>query len=175
MDLLHDLPIGDPPAKLNVIIEISKGSANKYEIDKDTGLLTLDRVLYSSQVYPMDYGFLPQTHWHDGDPVDALVISTHPFQPWAVVPARPIAVMRMIDAGEKDEKLICVPLKDPRFDGLRDLADIPPHTVKELQNFFETYKLLQNKEVSINGVEGREAAEAVVAEAQQLYKDEYGK
>ncbi len=175
MDLLHDLPIGDPPAKLNVIIEIPKGTANKYEVDKDTGVVTLDRVLYSSQVYPMDYGFLPQTHWHDGDPLDALVISTHPFLPGVVVPARPIAVMRMIDAGEKDEKLICVPLKDPRFDGFKDLADIPPHVVKELQNFFETYKLLQNKEVSIEGTEGRVAAEAVVAEAQQLYKEKYGK
>lgn len=173
MNLLHDLPIGKPPEKLNVVIEISKGSANKYEIDKETGQLTLDRVLYSSQVYPVDYGFLPQTHWHDGDPVDVLVLSTFPFQPGTVIPSRPVAVMRMIDSGEKDEKLICVPLDDPRLAHVKDLGDIPPHTLTEVQNFFETYKILQKKTVTIEGIEGHQAAVEVISEAIDLYKQKF--
>lgn len=174
MDILHDLSIGQPPKTVNVVIEIAKGSNNKYEVDKETGLVTLDRVLYSSQVYPMDYGYLPQTHWHDGDPVDALVMSTSPFMPGVVVPARPVAVVRMIDSGEKDEKLLCVPVDDPRFSHVQDLENIPPHLLKELQNFFETYKMLQNKTVTIEGIEDRAAAVAVIKEAQQLYAEKYG-
>lgn len=175
MNLLDDLSLGNPPDELNAIIEVPRGSANKYEIDKDTGLVTLDRVLYSSQVYPADYGFLPQTHWHDGDPVDVLVLSTHAFVPGSVIPVRPISVLRMIDDGDKDEKLICVPLKDPRFDHYHDLGDIGEHLQQEIANFFETYKLLQNKKVTVEGFENREAARQVVAEAISLYQDKNAK
>lgn len=175
MNILHDLSPGEPPEKVNVFIEIPKGSKNKYEIDKDTGLIFLDRVFYGAQVYPLDYGFVPQTHWHDGDPLDALVFSTAPFLPGVVVPARPIAVMRMIDGGDKDEKLICVPVDDPRFSEFQDLSDIPSHIIKELTDFFETYKNLEGKTVEITGVDGKADAKAVVEEGLQLYHDKYGK
>lgn len=176
MNLLHDLSLGTPPGKLNVFIEMPRGSKNKYELDKDSGLITLDRVFYGSQVYPMDYGLLPQTHWHDGDPLDALVMNTaEPYYPGVVVPVRPVAVVRMIDNGEKDEKLICVPLEDPRLAEVKDVGDIAPHTLKELKDFFETYKNLEGKKVSIEKTEGRKAAEAVVNEAIALYKEKYGK
>lgn len=176
MNIIHDLPIGKPPKELNVFIEAPRGSKNKFELDKDTGLITLDRVFYGSQVYPMDYGLVPQTHWYDGDPLDALVINTaEPYYPGVVVPVRPIAVMRMVDSGEKDEKLICVPLGDPRLAEVKDLGDIAPHIIKELTDFFETYKKLQGKVVTIEKTEGRKAAEAVVLESQKLYKEKYGK
>lgn len=175
MDLLHDLSIGNPPDELNVVIEIPKGSANKYEVDKETSLIFHDRVFYGSHVYPADYGFVPQSHWYDGDPLDAMVMSTHAFVPGVVVPARPIGVIRMIDNGEKDEKLVCVPVNDPRFDGYRDITDVAPHLLKEWQNFFETYKMLEKKSVTIEKIEGRTAAVGVVAEAQELYREKFGK
>lgn len=171
MNILHDLPAGTPE-KLNVFIEIPKGSKNKYELDKDTGLITLDRVFYSAYVYPMDYGLIPQTHWYDGDPLDALVINTaEPFYPGTVIPSRPIAVIRMVDDGEKDEKLICVPVRDPRLAEFKDVGDIAPHVLKELQDFFENYKNLQGKKVTIDGIEGREAAVKVFEEGLKLYQD----
>lgn len=173
MNLLHDLPIGHPPEELNVVIEIPKGSANKYEVDKDTGLIFHDRVFYGSTVYPTDYGFVPRTHWHDGDPLDAMVMSTHAFVPGVVVPSRPVGVIRMIDNGEKDEKLICVPLNDPRFTKYRDLSDIPPHLLKEWQNFFETYKMLEKKSVEVSGIEGHDVALKVVEEGIKLYEEKY--
>ena len=161
MNVVHDLSPGTPPEELNVFIEIPKGSKNKFELDKDTGLITLDRVFYTSFAYPLDYGFIPQTHWHDGDPIDALVInSAEPYYPGVVVPARPIAVIRMVDDGEKDEKLICVPLDDPRLSGLQDKDDIAEHILKEVTHFFEHYKDLENKQVTI------------VEEGLELYKQQ---
>ena len=115
MNILNT-PLGkDAPEKFNVIIEIPRGSSNKYEIDKETGLIKLDRVMYSPVYYPLDYGFLPQTHWHDGDAVDALVLTTHPLLPGVLVEAKPIGVLEMVDDGDRDEKVICVAVKDPRF------------------------------------------------------------
>lgn len=175
MNLLHDLSIGTPPDELNVVIEIPQGSANKYEVDKETSLIFHDRVFYGSHRYPTDYGFVPQTHWYDGDPLDAMVMSTHAFVPGVVVPSRPIAVIRMIDSGEKDEKLVCVPVNDPRFDDYKDLGDINKHSLKEWEDFFVTYKNLQGKKVSISGIDDREAAVAVVAESQKLYTEKFGK
>jgi inorganic pyrophosphatase len=175
MNILHDLPAGTPQ-EVNIFIEIPKGSKNKYELDKDTGLITLDRVFYSAYAYPMDYGMVPQTHWHDGDPLDALVINTvEPYFPGVVVPARPIAVVRMVDDGEKDEKLICVPVDDPRLAEFKDKDDIAPHVLKELIDFFENYKKLQGKTVKIEGIDGRAEAEAAIEEGQQLYQEKYGK
>lgn len=175
MNIVHDLPAGSAD-QLNVFIEIPKGSKNKYELDKDTGLITLDRVFYSAYAYPLDYGMVPQTHWHDGDPLDALVINTaEPYYPGVVVPARPIAVIRMIDDGEKDEKLICVPADDPRLAEFTDQDSIAPHVLKELTDFFENYKNLQGKTVTIDGIEGKDAARAVVEEGLKLYKEKFGK
>jgi inorganic pyrophosphatase len=159
---------------VNVIIEIPKGSKNKYEVDKSTGLIALDRVMHTGQDYPFDYGFIPQSLWHDGDPLDVVVLSTYPFAPGVMVKARPVAIIHMVDGGEQDEKVIAVPVEDPRFNNVKDLSDINPHTVKEIEHFFLTYKKLQNKEVEINGIEGRKAAEDAFLEGLKLYKDKYG-
>lgn len=176
MNVLHDIPAGDGAGQVNVFIEIPRGSKNKYELDKDTGLITLDRVFYSSFVYPMDYGFVPQTHWHDGDPLDALIINTaEPYYPGIFVPTRPVAVLRMVDNGEKDEKLICVPADDPRLADVKDQGDIAPHIFKELTDFYENYKNLEDKKVTIEKIEGKAAAEAVVAEGIKLYQEKFGK
>ena len=176
MNPLHDLPAGNTPDELNVFIEIPRGSKNKYEIDKDSGLIKLDRVFYGPQTYPMDYGMVPRTHWHDGDPLDALIMtSTEPYFPGVVVPARPIAVVRMVDNGEKDEKLICVPLDDPRMTEFKDKDDIAPHVLKELVEFFVTYKNLEKKKVTVGGIDGAEAARKVVDEGVALYQEKFRK
>ncbi len=171
MNLLHDISAGDKaPEIINVIIEIPKGSKNKYEIDKETGIIKLDRVMHTSQDYPFDYGFVPQTLWHDGDALDVVVLTTHPLPVGILLEVRPIAVIRMIDAGERDEKIIAVPKADPRFNDVHDLKDINTHFLKEAEHFFTTYKKIQNKDVEINGIEGSVAAKACVTEAQALYK-----
>ena len=176
MNILHDVSLGDNvPEKFNVIIEIPRGSSNKYEIDKDTGLMKLDRVLYSAMFSPMDYGFLPQTHWHDGDPLDVLVMTTYALVPGVLVEVRPIAVIRMIDSGEKDEKIIAVPTEDPRFDGIKDVSDIEKHTIEELRHYYEHYKDLQGKEVQITAIEGADAAKEVIKEGVKLYKEKFSK
>jgi inorganic pyrophosphatase len=173
MNLLHDIAWGKNAQTINVIIEINKGSKNKYEIDKETGIIALDRVLHTAQDYPFDYGFVPQTHWYDGDALDVVLLTTHALFPGCLVEARPVAVVHMIDGGDKDEKIIAVPVGDPRFDTVRELSDINPHTLKEIEHFFLTYKLVQNKVVEITSTEGREAAEAAVLESVELYKQKH--
>ena len=174
MNLWHDI---DPGTKesVNVIIEINKGSKNKYEIDKKTGLIALDRVLHTGQDYPFDYGFVPQTLWHDGDPLDVVVLTTYPLVPGVMVKVRPVAVMHMVDGGESDEKVIGVPVEDPRFDHVKEMNDINSHTLKEIEHFFLTYKQLQNKTVEINGTDGRVEAEKAFIEGVKLYKEKYNK
>jgi len=174
MNLWHAIDPGNKEA-MDVIIEINKGSKNKYEIDKKTGLIALDRVMHTGQDYPFDYGFVPQSLWHDGDPLDVVVLSTYPFAPGVLVKCRPVAIIHMVDGGEGDEKIIAVPIEDPRFDRIKDLADLNPHTLKEIEHFFLTYKNLQNKKVEIHGVEGRAMAEAAFEEALQLYSEQYPK
>jgi inorganic pyrophosphatase len=176
MNLLHDITAGDEaPETVNVIIEINKGSKNKYEIDKKTGLIKLDRAMYTSQDYPFDYGFVPQTHWHDGDAVDVILLTTNPLLPGILVEAKPIEVIRIIDNNDRDEKVIAVPVEDMRFNHITKLEDLNPHFLKEAEHFFTTYKKIKNKEVSINGIEGAEAAKAVIVEGMELYKKEHNK
>lgn len=170
MNLLHDIEAGTPEA-MNVVIEINKGSKNKYEIDKKTGLITLDRVMHSSQDYPFDYGFVPQTHWDDGDALDVVVLTTYPLFPGLLLEARPVAIMHMIDGGDADEKVIAVPVGDPRFADIKDLSDINPHTLKEIKHFFMTYKQIQNKEVTVGEFEGKDAAMQAFTRATELYKE----
>src|SRR4030043_1657436 len=159
MNLWHDLSLGEKaPEEFNVIVEIPKGIKNKYEIDKETGLIKLDRAMKSSQDYPFDYGFAPQTLWEDDDALDVVILSTYPLSTGILVKVRPVAVMRMTDGGDSDDKIIAVPVEDPRWDNTNDLADINPHTVREFQHFFETYKSFEEKVVTINGVEGKEKA-----------------
>lgn len=170
MNLLHDIEPGSAD-KINVIIEINKGSKNKYEIDKETGLIALDRAMHTSQDYPFDYGFIPQTLWDDGDAVDVVVLTTYPLFPGVLVRVRPVAIMSMIDSGEADDKIIAVPVDDPRFSTVKDLADVNPHTIKEIEHFFATYKKIQNKEVKINGFKGKTEAEAAFERGRKLYNE----
>ncbi len=156
---------------MNVIIEIPRGSQNKYEIDKETGLIALDRVLHTAQAYPFDYGFVPQTLWDDGDALDVVVLTTAPLMPGILVRVRPVAILPMTDSGEKDEKVLAVPSDDPRFAEIKDLADVNKHTLKEISHFFLTYKQIQKKEVSVEEWQGKEAAEAAFDRAVALYKE----
>lgn len=173
MNLWHDVPLGEnAPDEINVIIEIPKGSPNKYEIDKETGLIKLDRVNYSAAPYPFDYGFAPQTLWEDNDPLDVIVLTTYPLASGILVAVRPVAVMEMIDTGESDYKIIGVPVEDKRWEDVKDLHDLNKHMLKEFQHFFETYKVLKGKPspVVINGIKGRKEAIEAVKKSVELYK-----
>jgi inorganic pyrophosphatase len=174
MHFLHDIAPGTAQ-KINVIIEIPKGSKNKYEIDKATGLIALDRVAHTSQDFPFDYGFIPQTLWDDGDAVDVVVLTTHPLFPGVLVRVRPVAIMSMIDSGDADDKIIAVPVDDPRWNDVLDLEDLNPHTLREIEHFYSTYKKLQNKEVIINDFKGKVAAEAAFARGIKFYQDDLKK
>lgn len=178
MNLWHDIPLGeDAPEEINVIIEIPKGSNNKYEIDKETGLIKLDRANYSAAAYPFDYGFVPQTLWEDNDPLDVIVLTTYPLSPGILVAARPVAVIDMVDDGESDYKIIAVPVDDKRWEDVRDIGDLNKHMLKEFQHFFETYKNLKGKPtvVEIKGIYDRAKALEAVRRSVELYKEKFGK
>ena|SRR3989338_3058730 len=176
MNLWHEISPGkNIPEEINVIIEINKGSKNKYEIDKETGLIALDRVAYTAQDFPFDYGFVPQSYWHDNDPLDVIVLTTYPLLPGIIVRARPVAIMNMIDSGEGDDKIIAVPIRDPRWEGVSDLKDINKHTLKEIEHFYSTYKKLQNKEVQVTGFGNKADAENAINEGLKLYKEKFPK
>lgn len=160
MNLLHDIEPGTADS-INVIIEIPKGSKNKYEIDKKTGLIALDRVNHTSQDVPFDYGFVPQTLWHDGDPLDVIVLTTYPLLAGILARVRPVAIMGMNDSGDIDDKIIAVPVDDPRWSNVKDIKDINPHTLREIEHFYSTYKQLQKKIVITTGFkDGKEAKRA---------------
>ncbi len=174
MNMWHDISYGEKsPEVVNVIIEIPRGSKNKYEIDKETGLIKLDRAMRTAQDYPFDYGFMPRTLWDDGDALDVAVLTTYPLASGIMVPARVVGVMRMIDSGECDDKIIAVPNDDPRWDNVIDLDDVNPHTLKEMRHFFETYKTIDDKVVEITGFEGRDAAYDAVRKGIRLYEEKY--
>jgi len=176
MNLWRDVPAGKKiPKEFNTIVEIPKGSKNKYEIDKETGLISLDRAMHSAQDYPFDYGFIPQTYWDDNDALDVILLTTYPLAPGILVKSRPVAIMRMIDTGDKDDKIIAVPVDDPRWDEVKNLNNINKHTIKEIEHFFSTYKKIQEKEVKVTGFENRQAAEEAVKRGLKLYEEKYGK
>lgn len=140
----HDIPLGDEaPDLFNAVVEIPQGSKVKYELDKTTGLLRVDRVLYSSVVYPANYGFIPQTLGEDEDPLDVLVLMQEPVAPLSMLRVRPIGVMNMLDLGQGDEKIICVHVDDPAFAGYYHIWELPEHRLKELKRFFQDYKKLE--------------------------------
>ncbi len=168
MNLLHDIPAGSAD-EMNVIIEIPRNSKNKYEIDKATGIIALDRVMHTSQDYPFDYGFVPQTLFDDGDALDVVMMTTYPLAPGILVRARPVAIMGMLDAGERDDKVIAVPVDDPRFAEVKDLTDINKHFLKEMEHFFSTYKKIQNKEVAVTGFSDAAAAKAAFERSREMY------
>lgn len=156
---IKNLPAGDEyPESFNVVIEIPKGSRNKYEYDEELDVIKLDRVNYAAMAHPYDYGFIPQTRSEDGDHLDAFVILDSSVFPGCLVSARPVGVLYMIDDGEKDEKIIAVPAHDPRYDHITKLTDLSPHLPKEIEHFFAHYKDLQNKKVEITGWGDREQA-----------------
>lgn len=171
MNLLHDIPAGTADV-MHVIVEIPKFSKNKYEIDKETGIIALDRVMHTAQDYPFDYGFVPQTLFDDGDALDVVLLTTYPLMPGILVKARPIAIMEMIDGGDRDDKVVAVPVDDPRFNDVQDLADLNKHFIKEMSHFFETYKKIQNKEVSVGEWHGRDVAKQAFEKSVQMYQDD---
>ena len=168
----HDCYVDDAlvEAAFPVIIEVPKGSTNKYELDKETGLLRLDRVLYSAVYYPADYGFIPRTFCDDGDPLDALVLSQEPVQPLAIVEARAIGVMRMRDEKGTDDKIVAVSVGDPAFAVYTDKAQLPPHVLRQLRRFFEDYKVLEHKQVVVDDLLGPADAIRIIGDALELYR-----
>ncbi len=176
MNPWHDLRIGDnAPEEVNGIIEIPKNTRAKYELDKESGMLILDRVIYSSMHYPANYGFIPRTYCDDGDPLDILILTQIEVQPLCIVPAKVIGVMQMLDQGEKDDKIIAVATGDMSVNHLNDTSDLAQHFVKELQNFFEDYKKLENKTVVIEDFQDRNTAVAIVEKAMADYQKKFSK
>ncbi|MDQ5971424.1 MAG: inorganic pyrophosphatase [Patescibacteria group bacterium] len=181
MNLWHDVSIGkNVPNEFNCIVEIPKNSNNKYEIDKETGLIALDRANYNSAPYPFDYAFVPQTLWEDGDALDVIILTTYPLAVGVLVAVRPVAIMDMNDSGESDAKIIAVPVEDRRFEDVQDIGDLNKHSLKEYQHFFETYKMLKSDDpnkypVTISGYRGKKEAIEAIVKSQELYKQKFSK
>ena len=163
------------PSIVNALIEIPQGSRSKYEVDKDTGLLRLDRVIYSSFHYPINYGFIPQTLGQDGDPLDILVLCSQPIQSLCLVEASVIGNMQMIDVGTMDDKIIAVASRDPSVNHFNRVEDLPQHFLLELRNFFEQYKVLENKKVEIDNFQDKDTAGRVINNAIAFYKEKFKK
>lgn len=172
----HGASYGDAsPERVNALIEIPQGSRCKYEIDKKTGLLKLDRIIYSSFHYPVNYGFIPQTLGEDGDPLDILVMCSESIQALCLVEATVIGNMQMIDSGEMDDKIIAVATKDPSVNHIKDINELPPHFFAVLKNYFEQYKVLENKKVEIDDFQNKETAYKIIQEATRFYKETFPK
>ena len=155
------------------VIEISKGSKKKYELDKETGMIILDRILYTSTHYPANYGFIPRTYGDDLDPLDVLLICAEPIEPLSLVRAYPIGVISMMDNGHMDEKIIAIPFNDPNYNMYKDISELPPHIFDEMCHFFTVYKNLEHKDTVVNDVRGREEAMRVINACRENYKREF--
>ena len=168
----HDTYVDDTliASEFPVVIEIPKGSKNKYELDKETGLLRLDRVLHSAVYYPADYGFIPRTFCDDGDPLDALVLGQEPVFPLTIVEARAIGVMRMRDEKGIDDKIVAISVRDPAFSDYTDKSQLPAHVLREIRRFFEDYKTLEHKQVVVEDLLGPAAAIQIVRDALDMYR-----
>ena len=167
----HDLSpyVGGEAALCYAVVEVPKGSKVKYELDKATGLLRVDRILYSSVIYPANYGFIPRTYCDDGDPLDVLVLNSESVQPMSILRARVVGLMRMADGDKQDDKLIAVHLDDPSFAGYQDLSELPRHVERQVRRFFEDYKALEGKSVTVDDFFGADDAVAVPTAAVELY------
>ena len=172
MHPLHDLPPGpNPPHEINVVVEIPKGSRNKYELDKKTGFFKLDRTLYSPMIYPGDYGLVPQTHYDDGDPLDVLILGNDPTFTSCIVEVRPIGIFRMLDKGDHDDKILAVPVSNPYFRNFHDLIDVAPHFLEEVAHFFTVYKDLEGHRTQPLGWEPVDVARKRIMHSIRLYKE----
>lgn len=174
LNLWHDVPRGVTKT-LNAIVEIPMGSRVKYELDKKTGMIKYDRVLYSPMHYPANYGFVPQTLWEDGDPLDVLILGADELIPGCLIEVRPIGVLDMVDGGDGDAKVLAVPCGDPRWNNTNDIADIESHILEEIKHFFKVYKDLQNKEVFVGEWRDRAEAEKDIERAFVMYDEKYKK
>jgi inorganic pyrophosphatase len=175
MNLWHDIEAGENvPNLINVIVEIPKGSQDKYEYDKRFNIMRLDRVLFSPFHYPEAYGFIPQTISSDGDPLDALVLVTNPSYPGILLKARPIGMLRMSDMGRIDDKILCVSADNPRFKRYKDIKDLEEHLLKEIMHFFKVYKELEGKPVRIIGWKNSREAKKVILHSVELHVKKYG-
>ena len=163
------------PTDFISVIEISKGSKKKYELDKETGYIILDRILYTSTHYPMNYGFIPRTLGDDGDPRDVLVMCSEPLEPLTLVRCYPIGVMKMTDGGAGDEKIIAIPWADPTYEAYTDISELPAHVASEIKHFFRVYKSLEGKETVVSDVLGRQAAVDIIIKCQDAYIEKYCK
>ena len=174
MNLWHDIaPARVRPEAFFAVIEIEKGSKNKYEMDKETGALRLDRILYTSTHYPANYGFIPRTWADDGDPLDVLVLCSECIRPLSLVECYPIGVISMEDSGSLDEKIIAIPFQDPTYNTYQDISELPNHVASEIRHFFRVYKSLEGKETVVSDVLGREEAIKIIIKCQNAYIEKY--
>ena len=173
-NIWHDMsPKRISPDDFMVVVEISKGSKNKYELDKDTGLLMLDRILYTSTHYPANYGFIPRTYADDGDPLDALVLCSEPIAPMTLVRCYPIGAIKMIDNGANDEKIIAIPFDDPTYNTYKDISELPKHIFDEMAHFFTVYKQLENKTTAVDEIIGADEVHAIIRGTIEKYRDTF--
>ncbi|MGI6160773.1 MAG: inorganic diphosphatase [Christensenellales bacterium] len=171
MRIWHDInPSRITPEKFMAVIEISGGSKKKYEMDKETGILRLDRILYTSTHYPANYGFIPRTYADDGDPLDVLVLCTESLDPMVMVECYPIGVVRMMDSGKMDDKIIAIPLQDPTWNFYKDISELPPHILSEIVHFFEVYKNLEHLDTTASEIMDREQAKHIIKETMNIYE-----
>lgn len=159
------------PEDFMVVVEISKGSKTKYELDKETGFLKLDRILYTSTHYPANYGFIPKTYADDKDPLDALVLCSEPIAPMTLVHCYPIGAIKMIDNGANDEKIIAIPFDDPNYNGYKDISELPKHIFDEMAHFFTVYKALENKETAVDEIIGADHVDDIISNALEGYRE----
>lgn len=162
------------PQSFLACVEISKGSKNKYELDKYSGALILDRILYTSTHYPQNYGFIPRTLASDGDPLDVLVLCSEAIVPLAIVDCYPIGLLEMVDCGSNDQKIIAIAKNDPVYNSFRDMGDVPDHILQEIRHFFKVYKELEGKPTVVNKIRGRTTAMQIIQDCMDAYKDKFG-
>lgn len=175
MNIWHDINESRiTPDNFMAVIEIPKGSKNKYEIDKETGFLKLDRVLFTSTHYPADYGFIPKTYAGDNDPLDVLVLCSEKILPLTLVECYPIGVLKMIDSGEVDEKIIAICVNDPFYNSYKNIHDLPAHLFAEIKHFYEVYKVLEHKETTVNEINDSSEAKKIIQDALDAYKEKFG-
>ena len=175
MNIWHDINQERiKPENFTAVIEITKGSKVKYELDKETGLLKMDRILYTSTHYPANYGLIPKTYADDGDPLDVLVLCSQHIYPMTLVECYPIGYISMIDSGSKDEKIIAIPNDDPTYNQYDDISDLPPHIFEEMKHFFSVYKTLEKKETVVNDIHDKNEAIKIIAQTIEAYKKKFG-